>query len=82
VWPAQGEVHGGARARAGQLAHTCIAASNNINLKKKVPTYKKQQRNGYFTIRAFVLRHCIRIRPSSRRHDASELVPVYTGPNR
>jgi hypothetical protein len=26
---------------------TCIAASNNINLKTKVPTYKKQQRNGY-----------------------------------
>jgi hypothetical protein len=39
VWPAQGEVHGGVRARAGQLAHTCIAASNNINLKKKVPSY-------------------------------------------
>jgi hypothetical protein len=39
VWPAQGEVHGGARARAGQLAHTCIATSNNINF-KKVPTYK------------------------------------------
>jgi hypothetical protein len=48
VWPAQGEVHGGgASACAGQLAHTCIAASNNINLNKKVPTYKKQQRNGY-----------------------------------